>query len=478
VHGRALRVVEGQQDGGDEGAARVGSGRGVRRAHHDASAAVDQAGDAGEHLVALPGAGEGPHGDPLGARVTEGDAAGHPFGDGRDDLVAAARRHDQPADAGALLTGLAGHLGHYGGDVGVELGRAGRGVRAQDRGVERIGLTGEAHAALDNVRVGLEGAGGSGRAGECNQVPVVEVVDQVAGAAGDELQGPGRQDAGGEDVAHDGLGEVAGGRRRLHDGRHAGDERRGQLLKHAPDREVEGVDLAGDSGNAGVDVLTAEGAVAGERLDVAVDVNLTVGHLAPALGGQREQHSDAAVDVDHRVVAGGAGAGGERVELLLDPAQVLSQLLEQDGTLVEGQFPERGLADRAGVFDHCGQVEPVAADPGDLGPGARVEDTLGDHIGVRGPPGVENVAGNDRVRARVGAGVNAGAVAEKCHHASFQSKKPRPLLRPRSPRATRSRSSCGGAKRSPSVSCRCSAMPRRTSRPTMSVVRRGPTGCL
>jgi len=62
------------------------------------------------------------------------------------------------------------------------------------------------------------------------------------------------------------------------------------------------------------------------------------------------------------------------------------------------------------------------------------------------------------------------------HDSSDQVKKPCPVLRPSSPRATLSRNSRGGAKRSPSSRCRCSAMASRTSRPTRSVERSGPIG--
>ncbi len=60
----------------------------------------------------------------------------------------------------------------------------------------------------------------------------------------------------------------------------------------------------------------------------------------------------------------------------------------------------------------------------------------------------------------------------------YQLKKPCPDLRPSSPRATLSRKICGGSKRGPTVAARYSAMPKRTSRPTTSVVRNGPIGCL
>ena len=48
--------------------------------------------------------------------------------------------HERAADRGALLPGLDRHLGDELLDVQVELGRAGRGVRAEDRAVQRVGL--------------------------------------------------------------------------------------------------------------------------------------------------------------------------------------------------------------------------------------------------------------------------------------------------------------------------------------------------
>ena len=99
--------------------------------------------------------------------------------------------------------------------------------------------------------------------------------------------------------------------------RQPGEERRGELLEHAPDREVEGVDLHRDTGSRGVDVLADEGALAAEPLRLPVEDDGVVGQLAGALGGVGEDRADAAVDVDHRVAPGRTGAGGERVELVL-----------------------------------------------------------------------------------------------------------------------------------------------------------------
>ncbi len=199
------------------------------------------------------------------------------------------------------------------------------------------------------------------------------------------------------DCLDHGGGDVAGGRGGLDDGGHAGDEGGGELLEHAPHREVEGVDLHGDAGNAGVDVLAGEGAVLGQHLHGAVHDHLGVGEFAAALGAEGEEHADAAVDVHHRVDLGGAGLGGERVELVAAAVQVLRQLLELEGALVEGQLAEFRLAGGASVVHDGGEVQPLGAHPGEEFAGAGVEDgcRAGGGTGVGGPPGIPDEAGND-----------------------------------------------------------------------------------
>ena len=96
-------------------------------------------------------------------------------------------------------------------------------------------------AMHDRVLAQLERGGG--RAGEGHDVLAGEVIEQIAHAAADQLHRPLRQDPRLDDAAEHALGEVAGLRRRLHDRRHAGEQRRRQLLQHAPHREIEGVDV-------------------------------------------------------------------------------------------------------------------------------------------------------------------------------------------------------------------------------------------
>ncbi len=66
------------------------------------------------------------------------------------------------------------------------------------------------------------------------------------------------------------------------DGRHTGQQAGCQFFKHAPNREVERIDMDRDAFQRGIDVLSKEGAVAAELLDVSIEQHVTVGHFAAA----------------------------------------------------------------------------------------------------------------------------------------------------------------------------------------------------
>ena len=133
----------------------------------------------------------------------------------------------------------------------------------EDRAVQRVGLDAEADAAVEHVGVGAQQPGGVRGAGERDRVLHGQLVEQAAGAAAQQLQRALGQDAGLDDAAYDELGEVRRLAGRLDDRRQPGEERGGELLEHAPDREVEGVDLHRDARPRGVDVLADERAARG-----------------------------------------------------------------------------------------------------------------------------------------------------------------------------------------------------------------------
>ena len=175
----------------------------------------------------------------------------------------------------------------------------------------------------------------------------------------------GRQHVGLDHDPERGFGEIAGRRGRLDDRRHAGEQRRPELLEHPPDREVEGVDVDGDALERGVDVLADEAAALRQRLHLAVDQDPLVGQLAPALGGEGEERAGAALDVDPAVGAGRAGVVAELVQFLLARHDRVGERLEHPGALVEGQAPQRRPADLAGMVEHRREVEAAAAGLGD-----------------------------------------------------------------------------------------------------------------
>ena len=232
----------------------------------------------------------------------------------------------------------------------------------------------ELHPAVQHGRVLAQVGTGRGGAGEGDGVLGTELLDQAGGTAAEQLQGALREQAGLDDPSYDQLGEVRRLAGRLHDGRQAGQERRGELLQEAPDREVERVDLDGDPGTRGVDVPTEEGALPTELFGRTVEDDRVVGQLAGALGREGEDGADAAVDVDRGVAPGRAGARGQLVELVLELGEVLGRRLEQPGALVEGQRPQGRPTDGSGVVGHRGEIDAGRGDPGHLLAGRGVEE--------------------------------------------------------------------------------------------------------
>ena len=389
-----------QQDGRHEGAA-LGVGVDdvdvVGVAEDDLGGAAQRL-DRLADLLALVEAGERAHADVLVGRVADGDLR-EPRGDRLGDLVGDRRRDDRRAGSrctsGPALTVIS---------VTTPLtNRSNSGSSAVTSG-PRIEQFSESASTpswtppCSTERVLAQVGAGRGGAGERDRVLRAELVEQAGGAAAEQLQRALGEDAGLDDPADDELGEVRRLAGRLDDRRQPGEEGRGELLEHAPDREVERVDLHRDAGPRGVDVLAEEGALPAELLRPAVEDDGVVGQLAGALAGVGEDRADAAVDVDRRVALGGAGAGGERVELVLALGEVLGQRLEQAGALVEGQRPERRTADRARVVGHRAEVEPGRGDPGDLLAGGGVEE--GRALVGGAEPGAGGVALEQGLRSR------------------------------------------------------------------------------
>ena len=176
---------------------------------------------------------------------------------------------------------------------------------------------------------------------------------------------PGGRIAALDDQPHGRLGEIGRRGRGLGDDGQAGEDRRRELFQHAPDREIERVDLNRDAFAGNKDMLAHELSALGQELGVAVDQDMVVRQFAPALGGVDEQRPDAAVDVDAAVRERRAGVVGELVERLPVGVEVLGEGFQQIGALMEGERAQRRPADAPGVARHLADVEAVAGDQRD-----------------------------------------------------------------------------------------------------------------
>ncbi len=114
-------------------------------------------------------------------------------------------------------------------------------------------------------------------------------------------------------------------------------------------------------------MLAEERALLAQLLERAVEVDGVVGQFPPGLAGVAEEGAEAAVDVDAGVALGGAGRGGEGVELVLAGHESEGERLEGGGALVEGQLRECRSANLAGVGHHLAEVESGRGDARHLG---------------------------------------------------------------------------------------------------------------
>ncbi|MNF94367.1 hypothetical protein D3C84_770770 [compost metagenome] len=194
----------------------------------------------------------------------------------------------------------------------------------------------------------------------------MQAVEQVAGAADDQLQTARRQQAGFVHQAHHGFGQVAGGAGRLDDARHAGEEARGEFFQHAPDREVERVDVHRQATARHQNVGAGERAHFAQLHGRALVDDVARRQFSGTEAGVGEQRAVAALDVDPAVGAGRAAVVGNRVELFLALAQVQGQGLETLGALLEVQRHQAADALATAVLDGFGEVRTLFVGAGDF----------------------------------------------------------------------------------------------------------------
>ena len=191
------------------------------------------------------------------------------------------------------------------------------------------------------------------------------MIEQVADAAAHQLDGAGRQNARLNDAPKHELGEICGARRGLDDGRHSGEQRRRELLEHAPDREIESIDLHRRALERHADMLAEKSTAFRQGLGRTVNVDTPIGQLAHALAGIDEKRGEAAIDVEPRIVLGRARAVREGIELLFVRAQCLGEAFQEAGPLMEGKLAQRCSPDAARVLERGRKIDARRAQLGD-----------------------------------------------------------------------------------------------------------------
>ena len=127
------------------------------------------------------------------------------------------------------------------------------------------------------------------------------MVQHIAQAPRHQLDRAIWQNAGLDHQAETGFGHLTGGGGWFDDGGHTGEQRRGELFQHAPNGEVEGVDMHRDALQRRADVAPHELTGAAQLFHGTVQIDLIIRHLATALGGIDLHRADAAIHVDQVV---------------------------------------------------------------------------------------------------------------------------------------------------------------------------------
>src|SRR6185437_5946388 len=196
-------------------------------------------------------------------------------------------------------------------------------------------------------------------AGEGHGVLTGEMIEEITDTAANELDGALGKEARLDDATECQLGQVGRGGRGLDDRGYSREKSRRQLFQHAPDGEVEGVDVHGRPFERHADVLAGEAAGFRQALRGAIDIDVRIGQLAHALARIHEEGGDAAVDVDPRIRLRGPGRIRERIELFFLFRQVLRERLEEPGALVKSQAAKVRTTDRARVREAGPDIESL-----------------------------------------------------------------------------------------------------------------------
>ena len=188
-------------------------------------------------------------------------------------------------------------------------------------------------------------------------VAEIQVIQQVPRGTRNELQRTLRQNARLQHQAHTRLGDKTGWGCRLHNAWHTSNKRRRELLQHAPDGEVERINLHSDARNGGVNVAANKGAVLGKDLRLTISNHVRVRHLTATLGRNGEHGRNAAVNVDEIIPLIRARFVRQLVKLITVVLQEHGQFFNLQRTLMNGQLLQVLAANGAGIINSGSNIQ-------------------------------------------------------------------------------------------------------------------------
>ena len=187
------------------------------------------------------------------------------------------------------------------------------------------------------------------------------MVQGVAKRAHHQLQRALGHRAGLDHDANGMLGYLCSGRGRFHDCGHTGQKRGAQFLKHAPHREVEGVDMHRAALERRVNVLADEAAGLANGFVVAIDKNDVGRQLPPGFRGHGEKGTGATFYIDPPIITGCASLCRQLVQFFLPGDDGLRQCLEHPATFVEVHCTQGRTANSARMVKHCCKIQAFTA---------------------------------------------------------------------------------------------------------------------
>ena len=131
-------------------------------------------------------------------------------------------RNEDAAYACAALARLQGHFFPDFFDENIPLRLIGCNIVAEYDAVQRVCFHIERNIFFQDLLIGFQHKPGRGGTGEGHHILRGNMIEQVAGASADQLQGSLGQNARRDDLLYDGFGQVTGDRCGLNNRRHAG----------------------------------------------------------------------------------------------------------------------------------------------------------------------------------------------------------------------------------------------------------------